>query len=275
MARFPPPDIAIALSDAAIAERVPLSLLWAVAFMESSFDASKLGKVTANGERATGLMQLMPSTIKTFGVANPLDAAQNARGGAKLLARLAKALSWDVPAMLAAYNWGPMAYARAKSAGTAIPGEVKRYVTRVLAAQHYYRNQVERPKGSLMSALNTAIQKLATDNPNHVPATQLASNWAAFYAARGGDSNLAAVTNPQVRVFWKAYDAVYQRVPLDLQAPDPSLLEPDFWARATKAVDRAVETVKEVGEQAVLGLGAGLFLLACVVFASQSGKRRS
>jgi hypothetical protein len=274
MARFPTPEVAAALNEAALSTHVPLSLLWAVAFTESTFDPSKLGPVTASGERARGLMQLMPATVTLFKVSNPLDATQSALAGAKLLERLGKALNWDVPAMLAAYNWGPTAYARAKTEGRAVPPTVARYVKRVLAAQGYYRGQVERPKGTLMHALNAAIEQLAADNPNHVPATQLRGSWREFFAARGNDGNVEAVLNPSVRTFWQAYKTVFERAPIDLHSPDPSLVEPDFWARASKAVDAAVERVKEVGEQAALGLGAGLFLLAVFVFASGAGKRR-
>ena len=274
MARFPSPEVAAALTAAALEQQVPLSLLWAVAFTESSFDPSKLGPVTASGERASGLMQLMPATVKLFKVSNPLDAADSAMGGAKLLARLAKALNWDVPAMLAAYNWGPVKYAQAKAAGSAIPADVRRYVTRTLAARDYYRGQVERPPGTLMRALNASFEKLASDNPNYVPATQLASAWSDFYRERGTDTDAEALINPAVTTWWKAYATAYERAPLDLGVPAPALVEPDFWAKASKAVDRTVARVKEVGEQAVLGVGAALFLVAVLVFAANSGTNR-
>lgn len=274
MARFPTPDVAAALASAAQSERVPLSLLMGVAFAESGFDPSKVGPVTSSGERAVGLMQLMPATVKLFKVTDPSNAEQSARAGAQLLARLAKALNWDVPAMLAAYNWGPMAYAKAKAAGAPVPGEVARYVKRTLAARDYYRGQVERPKGQLMVALNAAITKLASDNPNHVPATQLASSWAPFFEARGRDVDAEALLNPAVTTWWKAYRTVYERAPMDLGVPEPSLIEPDFWARASKLADRAVATVKDVGEQTMVGVGAALFLVAVLVFAAHGGRRR-
>lgn len=281
MARFPTADVAGALTAAALKHRVPLSLLWAVAFAESSFDPSRVGPLTASGERARGLMQLMPATIQRFGVADPMSAADSADGGAAFLATLASALKWDVPAMVAAYNWGPASYARARSEGKKPPAEVQRFVARVLAARRYYRLQRERAAGSLMSALNEAIEALAAMNPHHVPATQLASEWREFYAKRKDDSDGLAVANPALRTLWRAYAAVHERAPLDMAATDPSLLEPDFWLRAAKQADQVskaarelYERAKDVGGQALIGTGAALFLLALFVFAANGGKRR-
>lgn len=274
MARFPTQDVAAALKAAATTHHVPLSLLMGVAFTESGFDPSVVGKPTTDGQ-AQGLMQLMPATIRTLGVTNPLDARESAMGGARFLARLARALDWNVPAMLAAYNWGPLNYARAKTAGRPIPTEVARYVRRVLNAQHYYRTRIPRPPGTLIAALNTAITQLAADNPLHVPATQLAGEWSAFYAKHASDSDATALTSAAVKRWWQAYGKVYERAPMDLAAPHPSLVEPDLWLRAAKAVDSAIETAKDVGAKAALGLGGGLFVLLLYVFVvGTSGKRR-
>lgn len=282
MARFPPPEVAAALSDAALKHRVPQSLLWAVAFAESSFDPGRVGPVTASGERARGLMQLMPATIKRFGVADPMSARDSADGGAAVLATLATALKWDVPAMLAAYNWGPASYARAVNEGKPVPASVKRFVARVQAARHYYRLQRERAPGSLIQSLNEAIEALATANPHHVPATQLAREWRSeFFSKRKDDSDALAVANPILRTYWRAYRTVFERAPLDMAATDPSLLEPDFWLRAAKQADEVskaarelYERAKDIGGQALIGTGAALFLLALFVFAANGGKRR-
>lgn len=189
--------------------------------------------------------------------------------GARFLATLAKGFSWNVRAMLAAYNWGPVSYRRAEAAGKPVPQEVKRFVDKVLAAQLFYRQQAPRAAGQLMVALNAAITKLAEDNPLYTPATELAANWAAFYAVSGKLTDRQAIVLPAVHTWWQAYKTVYERAPLDLGATDPSYLEPRFWLAVAKKVDKGVELL----EQGARGVGAALFMVALLVFVSAARRR--
>ncbi|MBC5811047.1 MAG: lytic transglycosylase domain-containing protein [Candidatus Eremiobacteraeota bacterium] len=61
---------------------------------------------------AQGLMQLMPATSRTYGVADPFDPAQNVRGGMSLLRDLLERFGGNVRLALAAYNAGPGAVER-------------------------------------------------------------------------------------------------------------------------------------------------------------------
>ena len=275
MARFPTQDVAAALSDAARAERVPLSLLFAIAFAESSFDPSKTGQPTTLGERAQGLMQLMPKVQQQYGVTDPFDPKQSALGAAKLLAWLARAraINWDMGKMAAAYHWGATAFAQALAAGKPVPAEVQRYVKRVLAAQLFYRQQAPRTSSILVEALNGAIRQLAEDNPLYTPATELAAQWAPVFAQRAQLPDAQAVSDPVIHTWWQAYKTVYQRAPLDLGATDPSFVEPKFWLKVAKTVDaaeaaasKAWERVKDAGERAAIGIGGGLFAVLLLVF---------
>lgn len=80
---------------------VDVSLLKAVAQAESGFDTNAV-----SGCGAMGIMQLMPATAESLGVADPFDARQNITGGAKMLAYLLEDYNGNVTLALAAYNAG-------------------------------------------------------------------------------------------------------------------------------------------------------------------------
>jgi len=138
-----------ALTDAALATGLPPPLLFALAREESAFDAgvnSQFG--------AVGLLQLLPATAVTEAMTLkiPLDNEQalkdpsvNARVGASYLARLVRQFHGSHALGLAAYNAGPGAVSRWKSARAdlaldlfveSIPiPETRQYVFRVLESR--------------------------------------------------------------------------------------------------------------------------------------------
>lgn len=83
-------------------------LLAAIAYNESAFNPNATSHMGA-----MGLMQLMPSTARQYGAANPYDPEQSVRASAKLIANLiAHYASVPDPSerinfMIAAYNAGP------------------------------------------------------------------------------------------------------------------------------------------------------------------------
>lgn len=269
MATEPTPEVLAALRTAASETNVPLSLLWGVAFAESGFDPKAIGPVTPSGQ-ALGLMQLMPKVAKANGVTDPMNALDSARGGARVLAALARSLKWDVPAMLSAYVWGPVNYARGKAAGQAVPAEVLTYVRRALAARDVYRNKAPKPAGSYAAAFGASIEALAELNPSYAPAIALRDKWHAF-AAKISDSDTASLVNlPALRAVWRDYATVYDRAPItDETTPPPALLEPDFWEGA----ERVYESAKRGVGDAALGIGGGLFVLALFWFAMSDRRR--
>lgn len=122
----PPPRIGQILRAAAQQSGIPPDLLTAVAWTESRYNPRA---VSPKG--AAGLMQLMPRTAAALGVSDPMDPEQNARGGARFLARLhAKYGDWS--RALAAYNWGPGNVDRA-GGSAAWPPSVRGYVAKVLS----------------------------------------------------------------------------------------------------------------------------------------------
>jgi soluble lytic murein transglycosylase-like protein len=76
-------------------------LAYAVAAVESSFDP-----LARSPKGALGLMQLMPETAERFGVQDPLDPADNVRGGVRFLRYLLDLFGGDLRLALAAYNAG-------------------------------------------------------------------------------------------------------------------------------------------------------------------------
>jgi soluble lytic murein transglycosylase-like protein len=80
---------------------------------------------------AQGLMQLMPSVARQFGVSDPFDPQQNIDAGTKLLKELLSKYKGDVPLALSAYNAGANRVDR-DGGVPAIP-ETINYVSDILA----------------------------------------------------------------------------------------------------------------------------------------------
>ena len=116
------------IGDAAKNEGIPPALVKAVIAAESAFDSDAVSHMGAQG-----LMQLMPETAEEMGVANPLEPADNVRGGASYLRAMIDRYG-DLGRALAAYNAGPTAVDR--YGGIPPFQETRDYVNRVLT---YYR----------------------------------------------------------------------------------------------------------------------------------------
>lgn len=115
------------VETAAEAHRLDPAFVAAVIHVESSW---KSRAVSPKGAR--GLMQLMPATARRLGVSRSFDPAQNVRGGALYLSRLAERFGErEAEKILAAYNAGEEAV---ESYGGVPPyRETQAYVRKVLA----------------------------------------------------------------------------------------------------------------------------------------------
>jgi hypothetical protein len=102
------------------------ALVMAVVGVESAFAPNA---VSPKG--AQGLMQLMPGTAATLGVADAFDPAQNLDGGVRHLRSLMGRYRGDLRRALAAYNAGEGAVAR--HGGVPPYRETQDYVRRVMA----------------------------------------------------------------------------------------------------------------------------------------------
>ena len=87
--------------EAAARYDVSVDLLKAVAKAESGFNPNAVSKAGA-----IGVMQLMPATARSLGVADPYDARQNIMGGAQYISRLLEKYNGNLSFAVAAYNAG-------------------------------------------------------------------------------------------------------------------------------------------------------------------------
>ena len=111
-------------------------LVLALITVESNFNARALSPANAHG-----LMQLMPSTARRFGVTDIWDPVQNISGGLSYLRWLMEYYSGKLRLVLSAYNAGEHAVDRYEK----VPpyDETKRYVLRILVKYRKYIHPVD------------------------------------------------------------------------------------------------------------------------------------
>lgn len=95
--------------------------------MESGYNPRAL-----SSKGAQGVMQLMPSTAKLYGVMDAFDPFENIRGGVRYLRDLLLRFDSNLALALAAYNAGPEAVAR--HGGVPPYAETRAYVGSILSA---------------------------------------------------------------------------------------------------------------------------------------------
>jgi soluble lytic murein transglycosylase-like protein len=126
-----PASIDSLVSGASHESGVPPGLIHAIVMAESAGNPSAISVAGAQG-----LMQLMPGTSATCGIANPFDPTQNVQCGTGYLHSLLHRYHNNVTLAVAAYNAGPGAVDRYH--GIPPYPETRAYVVRVLNAYHSY-----------------------------------------------------------------------------------------------------------------------------------------
>jgi Transglycosylase SLT domain len=96
-----------AIDQIAAQVALPSQLIHSVIKVESNYDPFAISP-----KGAQGLMQLIPSTARRFGVSNVFNPAQNIEGGSKYLKYLLDLFKGNYALALAAYNAGEAAVAR-------------------------------------------------------------------------------------------------------------------------------------------------------------------
>lgn len=113
--------------DAAAREHgVSRHLIRAIIETESEFDP-----LAVSSRGACGLMQLMPGTLRRFGVADCFDVRENVAAGTRFLKALLIRYEGSIALSVAAYNAGEGAVARHR--GIPPYGQTRAYVRRVQA----------------------------------------------------------------------------------------------------------------------------------------------
>jgi soluble lytic murein transglycosylase len=107
-------------------------LVHAVIKAESNYNASAVSH-----KGALGMMQLMPDTARGLKVDNPLDPAENIRGGSSYLRQMLNEFDGNLDFAIAAYNAGPNAVRR--YGGIPPYEETRTYVKRVKKYLSNYR----------------------------------------------------------------------------------------------------------------------------------------
>jgi soluble lytic murein transglycosylase-like protein len=123
------------IRDAANLYGVDEAVVRAIIHAESAFRPNATSHAGAQG-----LMQLIPSTARRFGVADAYDPKQNIAGGVQYLAWLMKRFNSDLTLVAAGYNAGEGAVQ--KYGGVPPYAETQRYVQRVGQLAERYRGVV-------------------------------------------------------------------------------------------------------------------------------------
>jgi len=131
---------------------VEAPLVHSVIRAESNYNPTAI-----SNKGALGMMQLIPSTARRFGVQNPFDPRQNIEGGVRYLRFLLNYFSGDYPKAIAAYNAGENAVDRYQ--GIPPYAETRNYVY-----------QVAKNLKAARQAQETKLAKAAAASPANVPA---------------------------------------------------------------------------------------------------------
>ena len=130
---------AFAAQFRAAARRTGVEDAWlrAIAHAESGFDSA-----ARSPKGAQGVMQLMPSVAREYGVADPFSSGQSIDGGARHIRSLMRRYHGDLTLVAAAYNAGVGSVAR--FGGVPPYSETQAYVEKVQALYARYREALGR-----------------------------------------------------------------------------------------------------------------------------------
>ena len=177
----PSKEIYEALYKAALKHNVPLTMLEALAFDASGFDAAKKLEQAGKATRF-GLFGFTDIQLEAYGVVDPFNAAQAIEGACYALRDIFKHLP-DPAMAFAAWHLGNVT-AVAHLDGTTPdtwPADVRRAVQKLMHIRYWFQDR-GMPRGSdRLEHLKNAIQALADLNPGLQPRINAAREALAAY----------------------------------------------------------------------------------------------
>lgn len=154
-----PAGMAAAVDRVAAEHALPPELVHSIIRTESNYNPYA---VSPKGAR--GLMQLVPSTARRFGVSDAFNPLENLEGGTKYLKYLLDLYHGDYPLALAAYNAGEQSVAR--YGGVPPFPETQNYVVQVGRRMEQAQKAVAKPAAATKPAP-------AADDAGHVEEVKL------------------------------------------------------------------------------------------------------
>ena len=150
-----------AIEQIAAQVSLPSQVIHSVIKVESNYDPFAISP-----KGAQGLMQLIPSTARRFGVSNVFNPAENIQGGSKYLKYLLNLFEGNYALALAAYNAGEAAVARY---GSVPPFPETRNYLILVARQLQEAKKAEAAKQKVIAAGQTRPEaETKPAGPNHI-----------------------------------------------------------------------------------------------------------
>ena len=150
-----------AIEQIAAQVSLPSQVIHSVIKVESNYDPFAISP-----KGAQGLMQLIPSTARRFGVSNVFNPAENIQGGSKYLKYLLNLFEGNYALALAAYNAGEAAVA--KYGGVPPFPETQNYLI-LVARQLQEAKKAEAAKQKVIAAGQTRPEaETKPAGPNHI-----------------------------------------------------------------------------------------------------------
>jgi hypothetical protein len=178
-----PGDVRTLVASAAKKYGVNPDELSRIAQTESSFNPRAVGPVTRTGERAKGVMQLMPGTAKEMGVTDPFNPQQNVEAGAKYYASLVRHYNGDTEKARAAYNFGVGNVDK----GKAYPKETQDYLKKTGDTAVTAKAEAPAATGLRLPPGAKLVDLPAQEQPPPQTAAQTAMDMGRTVAGFGGD----------------------------------------------------------------------------------------
>jgi Transglycosylase SLT domain len=234
----PSPELWEVFTAAATEARVPATLLAAVAWQESRYKGDAVGTVTKAGWQARGMMQLSPTVLKKYGVADPFDVRKNVLAGAKWLRLLYLASDHNTSSVLAAYFWGLRNVNRYAEAKKPWPAQVTAYVDSVRASRQWLQAKAPAVGESATARLENAIEALAALNPTVTEIQQLNTSWQTWIrTAPLLTGDLDFLKDARREWYWNQYALRFEQAPITSITEDatnatplPERIAPSLWS---------------------------------------------